>query len=161
MRRGAASAKDLRRIGNPPAGVFHQLDAGHAARDRQPVGLAHFRGSEESVRAPARGRKRHRRDVGSTPCWRKPGLTCRPRIVTSAETAGVAQLVRAPDCGSGCRRFESDHSPQSFQCLNERRQLLSSNLPWAWVAIWVAEPTHKLSRVSAVSHWSDSIKSVC
>jgi hypothetical protein len=26
--------------------------------------------------------------------------------------AGVAQLVRAPDCGSGCRRFDSGHSPQ-------------------------------------------------
>ncbi len=25
--------------------------------------------------------------------------------------AGVAQLVRAPDCGSGSRQFESDHSP--------------------------------------------------
>src|SRR5207253_10281553 len=24
---------------------------------------------------------------------------------------GVAQLVRAPDCGSGCRGFESPHSP--------------------------------------------------
>jgi hypothetical protein len=24
---------------------------------------------------------------------------------------GVAQLVRVPDCDSGCRRFESDHSP--------------------------------------------------
>ncbi len=23
----------------------------------------------------------------------------------------VAQLVRVPDCDSGCRRFESDHSP--------------------------------------------------
>ena len=25
--------------------------------------------------------------------------------------AGVAQMVRAPDCGSGGRRFEADHSP--------------------------------------------------
>ena len=25
--------------------------------------------------------------------------------------AGVVQLVRASDCGSGCRRFESGHSP--------------------------------------------------
>ena len=29
--------------------------------------------------------------------------------------ANVAQLVRAPDCGSGGRRFEPAHSPQSFQ----------------------------------------------
>src|SRR5581483_7177980 len=27
--------------------------------------------------------------------------------------AGVAQLVRAPDCDSGCRRFESGRSPHS------------------------------------------------
>lgn len=26
--------------------------------------------------------------------------------------AGVAQLVRAPDCGSGSRGFDSRHSPQ-------------------------------------------------
>ncbi len=25
---------------------------------------------------------------------------------------GVAQLVRAPDCGSGGRRFDSGHSPE-------------------------------------------------
>ena len=25
--------------------------------------------------------------------------------------AGVAQLVRAPVCGTGCRRFKSGHSP--------------------------------------------------
>jgi hypothetical protein len=25
--------------------------------------------------------------------------------------AGVAQLVRAPDCDSGCRRFDPGHSP--------------------------------------------------
>ena len=29
---------------------------------------------------------------------------------------GVAQLVRAPDCDSGCRGFESGHPPfKSFQ----------------------------------------------
>lgn len=28
--------------------------------------------------------------------------------------ASVAQLVRAPVCGTGCRRFESDHSPHFF-----------------------------------------------
>ncbi len=27
---------------------------------------------------------------------------------------GVAQLVRAPDCGSGGRGFESHHPPQLF-----------------------------------------------
>ena len=29
--------------------------------------------------------------------------------------AGVAQLVRAPVCGTGCRRFESGHSPQQIR----------------------------------------------
>ena len=28
--------------------------------------------------------------------------------------AGVAQLVRAPVCGTGCRRFKSGHSPHFF-----------------------------------------------
>ena len=28
---------------------------------------------------------------------------------------GVAQLVRAPDCGSGGRGFESHHPPQDWQ----------------------------------------------
>ena len=31
--------------------------------------------------------------------------------------AGVAQLVRAPDCGSGGRQFESDHSPHFIKFL--------------------------------------------
>lgn len=30
--------------------------------------------------------------------------------------AGVAQLVRAPGCGSGGRRFDSDHSPHMILC---------------------------------------------
>ena len=30
--------------------------------------------------------------------------------------AGVAQLVRAPDCGSGGRQFDSDYSPHSQVC---------------------------------------------
>ena len=29
--------------------------------------------------------------------------------------AGVAQLVRAPVCGTGCRRFKSGHSPHLFE----------------------------------------------
>ena len=33
--------------------------------------------------------------------------------------AGVAQLVRAPDCGSGSRRFNSAHSPHSFWRISE------------------------------------------
>ncbi len=37
-----------------------------------------------------------------------------PGRYTARPTVGVAQLVRAPDCGSGCRGFKSLHSPQSF-----------------------------------------------
>lgn len=36
--------------------------------------------------------------------------------------AGVAQLVRVPDCDSGCRGFESRHSPHflfGFVCYIE------------------------------------------
>ena len=33
---------------------------------------------------------------------------------------GVAQLVRAPDCGSGCRRFESGHPPFNHSAPNGR-----------------------------------------
>ena len=36
-------------------------------------------------------------------------------------TAGVAQLVRAPDCGSGGRGFKSHRSPHLFHLLRKRR----------------------------------------
>ena len=32
----------------------------------------------------------------------------------SSEMVGVAQLVRAPDCGSGCRGFESLYPPHNI-----------------------------------------------
>lgn len=32
-------------------------------------------------------------------------------MYNSKHVASVVQLVRAPDCGSGCHRFESDYSP--------------------------------------------------
>ena len=32
----------------------------------------------------------------------------------AVKMAGVAQLVRAPVCGTGCRRFKSGHSPHFF-----------------------------------------------
>src|SRR6516164_1376163 len=45
----------------------------------------------------------------------EPGLDAPPASrYLQRPVAGVAQLVRAPDCGSGCRRFESDHSPQKL-----------------------------------------------
>ncbi len=39
---------------------------------------------------------------------------CRLRDNDGPAMAGVAQLVRAPDCGSGGRRFETGHSPHVF-----------------------------------------------
>ncbi len=33
------------------------------------------------------------------------------QFITASYVAGVAQLVRAPVCGSGGRRFETGHSP--------------------------------------------------
>jgi hypothetical protein len=33
----------------------------------------------------------------------------------SSEMVGVAQLVRAPDCGSGCRGFESLYPPHNIR----------------------------------------------
>src|ERR1700722_9409872 len=35
----------------------------------------------------------------------------RTAVMIGMRTVGVAQLVRAPDCGSGCRRFKSGHPP--------------------------------------------------
>ena len=35
----------------------------------------------------------------------------------------VAQLVRAPDCGSGGRRFETDLPPQKLQGIAEMQSL--------------------------------------
>lgn len=37
--------------------------------------------------------------------------------------ADVAQLVRAPVCGTGCRRFESDHPPH-IKSFSKKRSFL-------------------------------------
>ncbi len=37
-------------------------------------------------------------------------------FVAGSCVVGVAQLVRAPDCGSGGRGFETRHSPQRVPC---------------------------------------------
>ena len=41
----------------------------------------------------------------------------------------VAQLVRVPDCDSGCRRFESDHSPFKKRSAYVGLFLCIKNLP--------------------------------
>jgi hypothetical protein len=52
-------------------------------------------------------------------------------------------LVRAPDCGSGCRGFNSHHSPQSFQIVYDRRSGSNAALyqreTGAGVTDWVAD----------------------
>ena len=45
--RRAARAPPRHRVGDRAAGVLHQPDAGRARRDRQAVGLGHFRGGEQ------------------------------------------------------------------------------------------------------------------
>ena len=52
---------------------------------------------------------------------RKPCITARLSVNVPTRCAAVAQLVRAPDCGSGGRWFESNQLYQSFQALNRRR----------------------------------------
>lgn len=42
---------------------------------------------------------------------------------------GVAQLVRAPDCGSGGRRFESGHSPQNICIRTEVAERVGLQIP--------------------------------
>ena len=41
----------------------------------------------------------------------------------------VAQLVRAPDCGSGGRRFETDLPPQNNKELQKCSSFFRKNLP--------------------------------
>ena len=41
----------------------------------------------------------------------------------AVQTVVVAQLVRAPDCGSGGRRFETDLPPQKLQGIAEMQSL--------------------------------------
>jgi hypothetical protein len=64
---------------------------------------------------------------------------------------GVAQLVRAPDCGSGGRGFETRHSPHSnlpvvIQITETFNSARKSWLKWAhehgavvWLASWSPE----------------------
>ena len=45
------------RVGDLAARILHQLDAGDATRDRQPIRLAHLRRGQQSLPAPAVGRR--------------------------------------------------------------------------------------------------------
>src|SRR6266446_202744 len=45
----------------------------------------------------------------------------RSNVRLKVSTAAVAQLVVAPDCGSGCRGFKSHQPPQATETLYERR----------------------------------------
>ena len=41
------------------------------------------------------------------------------KLTGTVLTAGVAQLVRAPVCGTGGRRFKTGHSPHFFPNVEE------------------------------------------
>ena len=70
---------------------------------------------------------------------------------------GIAQLVRAPDCGSGGREFESHYPPptkydslaQSVEHLTFNQGVRSSNLRWVTnsgeVSEWFKELVLKTS----------------
>ena len=117
--RGGKAPRD--RIGDREPRLFHQLDAGDAAGDRQPVGIRpSVAASAARVCASLPGRSSSSHDVSDAAA--KPNLDAPPaKLYVPPSAAGVAQLVRAPDCGSGCRRFESDHSPQSHESINLER----------------------------------------
>jgi hypothetical protein len=51
---------------------------------------------------------------------------------------GVAQLVRAPDCGSGGRGFETRHSPHSSPQRNHQRTETFSSARKSWLK-WAHE----------------------
>ena len=48
-------------------------------------------------------------------------------------TAAVAQLVVAPDCGSGCRGFESHQPPQLFRVRSGDRLRLYAYNGGKWI----------------------------
>src|SRR5690606_12154292 len=68
--------------------------------------------ARRSLSDPAAGRKRPER----AGCRRETVAAAldgeEAKGLHTAPMAGVAQLVRAPDCGSGGRGFETHHSPQ-------------------------------------------------
>ena len=47
----------------------------------------------------------------------------------------VAQLVKAPDCGSGGRRFETDLPPLNNKGLQKCSPFFSKNLPLKFIQI--------------------------
>jgi hypothetical protein len=62
--------------------------------------------------------------------------------------AGVAQLVRAPDCGSGCRRFNSGRSPHfSHRPGQDRAELTQRRL-------MLADSAQRSRHIAALMRWS-------
>ena len=58
------------RLGDRPAGALHQIDAGDAAGDCQPVGLRHFAVGEELDHARATiTNAAFRREITAQPLW--------------------------------------------------------------------------------------------
>ena len=85
---------------------------GHGAGDRQP--LRRRRGRPCRSRRGRSGHPGGRIGRLTRPLVRYPVQTSSPAplcFMQPSAMVGVAQLVRAPGCGPGCRGFESHHSP--------------------------------------------------
>jgi hypothetical protein len=65
---------------------------------------------------------------------------------------GVAQLVRAPGCGPGCRGFESPHSPHAFPAVTCRFDS-SPNLFLTWSLEFRLEMICDLDHVPSRAAW--------
>ena len=57
------------------------------------------------------------------------GIITKSYYLSGLEMVVVAQLVRAPDCGSGGRRFETDLPPHNNKGLQKCSPFFRKNLP--------------------------------
>jgi hypothetical protein len=62
---------------------------------------------------------------------------------------GVAQLVRAPDCGSGGRGFETRHSPHTFSLNNQS----STRHPFSVFELLLKKGQHLFQNACIGSIW--------
>ena len=75
----------------------------------------------------------------------------------------VAQLVRVPDCDSGCRRFESDHSPfkkrsTSVGLFFVHKKIAYKNQPRSPILLSVGKPQDAKKRCSSEQRFKVKIQ---
>ena len=101
----------LRESAKRPGGTFWSRGIGLQGNpmERNPVGRASRLGLHLCCRAACIERVAFANYV----CFRFPGVGQPYFMLQRIIMVGVAQLVRAPDCGSGGREFESLHPPHS------------------------------------------------